>query len=351
MKILIIGPSWIGDMMMSHSLYRLLKNQYFNIKIDVLAQQWCHKILYLMPEVNKVIILPLNHGEISLRKRYIIGKNLKKVGYDIAYILPNSFKSALIPFFAEIKQRIGWRGEMRYGLINDLRKLNTKKLPLMVDRYLALADRNFISGVKNDKLFFPPKIAINHFTQNKIKQKFNIVNHNLMIGFCYGAENNLSKCWPHYHYASLAKLLISDGYQIIFLGSNKDLIQSKKIFSLFNDIEKKHCINLSGKTDLIEVSTLISNCNAIVSNDSGLMHIAAALNVPLIALYGPTSPSFTPPITKKAIVIQSDLQNKNIFSKIQYKNYDYRLININPYYVYETIKILLKKYYNESINY
>ncbi|MCT6885000.1 MAG: lipopolysaccharide heptosyltransferase II, partial [Gilliamella apis] len=129
MKTLIIGPSWVGDMMMSQSLYRTLKQLDPSIEIDVMAPTWCRALLDKMPEVNQSIAMPISHGEFALSKRYQLGKELRNNQYDQAIILPNSFKSALIPFFAKIAKRTGWKGEMRYGLLNDLRVLDKQAFP------------------------------------------------------------------------------------------------------------------------------------------------------------------------------------------------------------------------------
>ncbi|GAM54726.1 ADP-heptose-lipooligosaccharide heptosyltransferase II [Vibrio ishigakensis] len=137
-KILIIGPSWVGDMVMSQSLYRQLKIQSPNSQIDVLAPAWCKPLLTRMPEIHQAIDMPLSHGEFKLTQRYQIGKQLRSKQYDHAYVLPNSAKSSLIPFFAGIPIRTGWKGESRYGLLNDIR-LNKKSFTYMVERYVALA--------------------------------------------------------------------------------------------------------------------------------------------------------------------------------------------------------------------
>ncbi len=139
MKILVIGPSWVGDMMMSQSLYRTLKAEYPSAEIDVMAPAWCRPLLARMPEVNQALAMPLGHGALALGERRRLGHALRANGYDRAYVLPNSFKSALVPFFANVPQRTGWRGEMRYGLLNDLRVLDKAAFPLMVQRYVALA--------------------------------------------------------------------------------------------------------------------------------------------------------------------------------------------------------------------
>ena len=135
MKILIVGPSWVGDAVMSQTLLKLLKEKRKSCSIDVLAPSWALPIFKRMKEVNTVIEMPFTHGDIKIKERRKFASEIKKNNYDQAIILPNSFKSALIPFFADIDIRTGWRGEMRYFLINDLRKLNVEAYPKMIDRF------------------------------------------------------------------------------------------------------------------------------------------------------------------------------------------------------------------------
>ena len=150
MRILVVGPSWVGDMMMSQSLYRTLRARFPQAIIDVMAPAWCRPLLSRMPEVNEAIAMPLGHGALALGERRKLGHSLRERRYDRAYVLPNSFKSALVPFFAGIPHRTGWRGEMRYGVLNDARVLDKHAWPLMVERYVALAyDKGVMQSAKD----------------------------------------------------------------------------------------------------------------------------------------------------------------------------------------------------------
>ncbi|MBK4764868.1 MAG: lipopolysaccharide heptosyltransferase II [Pantoea sp. Brub] len=339
MKVVIIAPSWIGDMMMSQGLYRTIKLQYTNSVIHVVAPKWSMSLLYLMREIDQVLELPFNHGELKIRERFIFSKKLTIQNYDRAYILPNSFKSAMIPFFAGIKHRIGWLGEMRYGLLNDYRILNKKKFPLMVERYIALAYNKVIdSASKIPKPLLLPQLHVAKNRVNNIIDQFNLFKQRPIIGFCPGSESGLIKRWPHYYYAELAQKLISDEFQIILLGSAKDYEIGNNIRSSIISTHQIYCYNLAGKTSIEQVVLLLSKCCIIISNDSGLMHIAASLNRPLIALYGPSNPKHTPPLSKKAKIMQGICTNK---SKINFKHnkndYHQSLINIKPLSVYQEI--------------
>ena len=306
MNILVIGPSWVGDMMMSHALYQQLKVQYPDCQIDVMAPDWCRSLLARMPEVRKAISMPIGHGAFRLAERYRLGKLLRNQ-YDLAIVLPNSFKSALIPFFAKIPVRRGWKGEFRYGLLNDLRA-NKNDYPMMVQRYVALSfEKGQVPTAQNLPLLYPhlqTQAVEIEATKAKFSQLLNQAENRHTIGFCPGAEFGPAKRWPHYHYAKLAEMLIEKGYSVQLFGSKKDQEAGEQIRQSLPENLQSYCLNLAGLTDLNQAVDLIADCAAVVSNDSGLMHIAAALNKPLIALYGPTSPAYTPPLSSNAEVIR-----------------------------------------------
>ncbi len=306
MNILIIGPSWVGDMMMSHALYQQLKIQYPNCQIDVMAPDWCRPLLARMPEVRKAISMPIGHGSFRLYERYKLGKSLQNQ-YDMAIVLPNSLKSAFIPLFAKIAVRRGWKGESRYFLLNDLRN-NKQDYPMMVQRYVALAfEKNAVPDAKVLPMPVPylqTQAAEITATKAKFAKQFEYAEQRPAIGFCPGAEFGPAKRWPHYHYAKLAEMLIEKGYAVHLFGSNKDKEVGEQIRASLADNLQRYCVNLAGQTDLNQAVDLIADCCAVVSNDSGLMHIAAALGKPLVALYGPTSPQYTPPLSDKAVIIR-----------------------------------------------
>ena len=185
MRILVIGPSWVGDMMMSHSLYQSLKQQYSDCVIDVLAPNWCRALLSRMPEVRNAIAMPIGHGEFDLKQRYQIGKSLRGQ-YDLAIVLPNSFKSALIPLFAKIPVRRGWKGESRYFVLNDLRS-NKQAYPLMVQRYVTLAYEQGAIPLAKDLSFSYPYLQIEPeqvaATLAQFCKKFAIDTERKKIGF------------------------------------------------------------------------------------------------------------------------------------------------------------------------
>ena len=343
MKILVIGPSWVGDMMMSQSLYRTLKAEYPSAEIDVMAPAWCRPLLARMPEVNQAQAMPLGHGALGLGERRRLGRALRANRYDRAYVLPNSFKSALVPFFADIPQRTGWRGEMRYGLLNDVRVLDKAAFPLMVQRYVALAyDKGRVQ--RADDLPQPllwPQLRVSDEEIAATTAAFNLTDSRPIVGFCPGAEFGPAKRWPHYHYAALAQRLIESGYQIALFGSAKDHEAGEQIRAALQEDARDFCLNLAGKTQLEQAVILIAACRAVVSNDSGLMHVAAALNKPLIALYGPSSPDFTPPLSDKARVIRLISGYHKVRKGDAEQGYHQSLIDIQPQQVLDALTPLL----------
>ena len=346
MNILIIGPSWVGDMMMSHSLYQQLKIQYPNCNIDVMAPNWCKPLLARMPEVRKAIEMPLGHGAFELGMRYHLGKSLREQ-YDMAIILPNSLKSAFVPFFAKIAHRRGWKGESRYILLNDLRA-NKKDYPMMVQRYVALAFEKDAVPKADDISILKPYLTVEPAQQAETLKKFEkqtaLLGECPIIGFCPGAEFGPAKRWPHYHYVKLAEMLITQGYAVEVFGSAKDELVGEEIRQALPEELREFCVNLAGKTNLNEAVDLIANCTAVVTNDSGLMHIAAAVNCPLIALYGPTSPQYTPPLSDKATIIRL-IEGGLIKVRKGDKEggYHQSLIDITPEMALEKLEALLAK--------
>lgn len=345
MKILVIGPSWVGDMMMSQSLYRTLKARHPEAIIDVMAPAWCRPLLSRMPEVNNALAMPLGHGALALGERRRLGKALKANGYDRAYVLPNSFKSALVPFFAGIPHRTGWRGEMRYGLLNDVRVLDKPAFPLMVERYVALAYDKADVGTAADlpQPLLWPKLNVSDAEKRETAAQFALSSERPLIGFCPGAEFGPAKRWPHYHYAALAQHLIDDGYQIALFGSAKDNATGEEIIESLAPEARTHCRNLAGETQLEQAVILIAHCHAVISNDSGLMHIAAALDRPLVALYGPSSPDFTPPLSHKARVIRLISGYHKVRKGDAEEGYHQSLIDISPARVIEELNTLLRE--------
>ncbi|WP_122709558.1 lipopolysaccharide heptosyltransferase II [Pseudomonas viridiflava] len=304
MNILIVGPSWVGDMVMAQTLFQCLKQRHPECQIDVLAPEWSRPLLERMPEVRAALSFPLGHGALELATRRRIGKSLAGQ-YDQAILLPNSLKSALVPFFAGIRERTGWRGEFRYGLLNDVRTLDKERYPLMIERFMALAyDKN----AELPRPYPKPSLQIDSATRDAALAKFGLTLDRPVLALCPGAEFGESKRWPAEHYAQVADARIREGWQVWLFGSQKDHPVGETIRENLIPGLREESVNLSGQTSLAEAIDLLSCADSVVSNDSGLMHVAAALNRPLVAVYGSTSPAFTPPLADEVEVVQLGIE-------------------------------------------
>ena len=311
MRILIVGPSWVGDMVMAQTLFQCLKQRYPECEIDVLAPEWSRPILERMPEVRAALSFPLGHGALELGTRRSIGRSLKGQ-YDQAILLPNSLKSALVPFFAGIPKRTGWRGEFRYVLLNDVRTLDKERYPLMIERFMALA---YEPGADLPLTYPRPSLRIDLATRDAALSKFGLTLDRPVLALCPGAEFGESKRWPAEHYAQVAEAKIREGWQVWLFGSKKDHPVGESILERLIPGLREEAVNLSGDTSLAEAIDLLSCADAVVSNDSGLMHVAAALNRPLVAVYGSTSPAFTPPLADEVEIVRLGIECSPCFDR------------------------------------
>jgi len=289
-RILIVAPSWIGDTLLAQPLLRRLHDKLGRVSIDALAPPWCGPLLARMPEIDNVIASPFAHGELKLRARWKLGRELALRKYDQAIVLPNSFKSALIPFFADIRLRAGYVGESRYGLLNLVHKLDKAKLPLMAERYAQLAEK---PGAELQRPLPPVRLEVDAVNTARTTARLDLDRSRPIAVFCPGAEYGAAKRWPARHFAALSRVLATRGYAVWLIGSRKDAELGEEICTHSGGT----CDNLCGKTDLAAAIDLIACARVVVSNDSGLMHVAAALCKPLVALYGSSSPAHTPPLS------------------------------------------------------
>lgn len=316
-KILIIGPAWVGDMVMAQSLFMTLKRLNRDCTIDVLAPAWTAPLIERMPEIRRAVAAPFDHGKFDIGGRWRLGWELAREGYDRAIVLPNSWKSALVPFFAGVPRRTGWRGEMRYGLLNDVRILDKPRFPLMIDRFDALAfDRGMI-GTAND---FPaphpaPRLSVTAHSVQSARARYDLTLEAPVLALCPGAEFGSSKRWPEDRFAEVAAQKLAAGWQVWLFGSAKDAPVCEAIRAGLEPEAQARCTILAGRTSLADAVDLLSCAGAVVSNDSGLMHVAAALDRPLVAVYGSTSPTFTPPLTDHKRIVRLGLECSPCFKR------------------------------------
>jgi len=296
-------------MVMAQSLFRLLKDRGPEIDVDVLAPNWTRALLDRMPEVRAAVNMPLQHGDLKLRTRLRIGSDLRRQQYDQAIVLPNSLKSALVPWWAKIPRRTGYLGELRWGLLNDVRRLDESVLPQTVQRFVALGKD------PDDDLPDPlpqPKLRIEEGDVERSLQRLGLARpQGPVLALCPGAEYGSAKRWPLEYFLKVAEAVRDLGWQVWLFGSKKDAVQGRQILrQLGHD-----CVDLTGKTSLAEAVDLMSLATVVVTNDSGLMHVAAALGRKLVALFGSSSPDFTPPLHDDAKVLCLELECSPCFAR------------------------------------
>ena len=334
-KILVIGPSWVGDCMLMQPMLMRLKERHIDCQIDVLAPAWTAGLLNALPEVNQAIVNPFPHGALNIRGRYKLGLQLREAKYDKTIVLPNSWKSALVPFFAQIPSRTGFIGEARYGLLNDARKLDKTVLPLMVERFAQLAEAPL---GEIPRPLANPKLIASQAQRDATLQKLNLSLEQPVAIFCPGAEYGPAKRWPISYFAETAQRLHQQGFAVWLIGSNKDREVAENIVALGNPAAR----NLCGLTDLNDAIALLSLAQLVVSNDSGLMHLAAALDRPMLALFGSSSPQFTPPLSAQAEVVKLDIKCSPCFKRECPLGHFNCMNHLTPDLVWQKIQTLIK---------
>jgi heptosyltransferase-2 len=307
-RILIVAPAWVGDAVLTLPLIRRLRERYHDVEIDVLAPAWTHPLFERVPEVRSTLESPFRHGELAFGQRRATARAIKARRYDQAIVLPNSFKSALVPWLAGIPRRTGYVGELRYGLINDARRLDEAALPLMAERFAALAEDQRSPRLRP---LANPELRVDPSRRDATLARFKLTLDRPVAVLCPGAEYGPAKRWPANYFAALANRLQIEGYAVWITGSAKDAPIGQDIVGA-----SPGAIDLCGKSSLAEAIDLISCAALVVSNDSGLMHIAAALGRPLTALYGSSSPQFTPPLSEYARVVKLDVPCSPCFQRV-----------------------------------
>ena len=307
MKALIIAPAWVGDMVMAHTLVQALNKQDADAEIHLVAPPTTAPLGTRMPGVHQVHELAVAHGALGWRERRRLGLSLRRVGFDAAYVLPNSFKSALLPCWAGIPRRIGALGEARLGLLNDWRRLDRDRHPKMIERFMALA---YPPGQTLPQPYPAPALRVDAANREALVERFDLATSEPVTALCPGAEYGAAKRWPAEHFAGLAQARLKAGHGVWVIGSRGDQALGAAIAEA-----APGTVNLAGRTRLADAVDLLSLADAVVTNDSGLMHVACALSVRVVALYGSTSPDFTPPLDANAQVLSLGLDCQPCFQR------------------------------------
>lgn len=301
-------------MIMAQTLFKRLKSQKPDQRIDVLAPKASLPMVSRMAEVSEMFEFDVGHGELGLAYRRLVARKLSKKGYERAIVLPNSLKSALVPFFAGIPTRTGFRGEYRYGLINDMHLLDKRRMPRMIDRFAALSSVDSFEN-KPPVVSEYPKLKIDFGQQECLLDQFNLRTKRPVVGICPGAEFGEAKRWPERHYAVLASELVKKGADVWIFGGNADKPSGQVIVDFAPAAARNHITDLTGKTSLIDVVDIMGRCACVISNDSGLMHVSAAIGCHTVVLYGSTSADFTPPLTEQVDIVNLSLDCSPCFKR------------------------------------
>jgi heptosyltransferase II len=297
-ELLIVGPSWLGDAVMMGALVARLKAARPGRRITVLTPAHLEPLVRRLPGVDDALLNPFVHGALRLGRRRTFGRSLRG-RFAEAIVLPHSWKSALVPFFAGIPRRTGFIGEARLVVLNDARPLDEAALPRTVDRFSLLADP---PGTKLPGQTPLPRLTTDPESVSATLVRLSLTGRPPAVALCVGAEYGQAKRWPPAHYAALARRLVGAGFGVWVMGGPGDAGIGDQVAALAPEV-----VNLAGRTTLPEAIDLIAAAKAVVSNDSGLMHVAAALGRPVIGLYGATSPAFAPPLSRVAVILREDL--------------------------------------------
>jgi heptosyltransferase-2 len=309
-RILIVGPSWVGDAILSEPLVALLRDPFEDPIVDVLVPPWCAPVYGRMRGIRRIVETPFSHGKLDLPARKELARKLRGEGYTHAFVLPNSWKSALVPYLARIPKRVGYTGEVRWGLLTDARKLDKKMFPRLVDRFAALA------VPRGGLVPMPPSPVLVPDMKNRADamRALRLKTDRPVVILCPGAEYGPAKRWPPNQFAELAAMFLRDGLAVWIIGSPNDKIAAQAVLnSLGDNVHKVR--DLTGRTDLGTAIDILSVASLVVSNDSGLMHAAAAVGVPLVALFGSSSPAYTPPLSPAAQVAKIDIACSPCFKR------------------------------------
>ncbi len=310
--ILIVAPAWVGDMVMAESAIRHAAETHPGARIDVLAPAATAPLAERIANVARVWTMPAEHGKLGLRMRWRMARQVAKERYDLAIVLPGSWKSALVPFFAGIKRRRGYDREFRHGLLNEMRPKPARSSVRTVDTYTALADDDAAAR----PVAKAPELRADLANARAVALRLGVGQSGKpILVLCPGAEFGPAKQWPARHFAALAAAAEERGFEVWIVGSPKDAPVGDAIVAIAATLGAAP-VDLCGKTKLLEAVDLLALADAVVSNDSGLMHVAGALGRPVVAMYGSTSPGVTPPLGPRSSVAEIELPCRPCFQRV-----------------------------------
>lgn len=305
-RFLVAGPNWIGDLVTADTLFKLLKQAHPDASIDLLAPAWASPLAERVAEIDHVIETPGGHGRLALGARRGLARVLRKQHYTRAWVLPRSAKAALLPWLARVPRRTGYRGEMRYGLINDMRQVNPAHHAL-VERYVALT---LPSETELPADLPRPELQSTREQRNAVLGRLDIGSEDGAVALAPGAEYGPAKRWPIEKYTELAARFDAEGRPVWVVGGEGERALGEAIREQAPAVR-----NLAGQTTLVEAVDVLAAAAGVVTNDSGLMHVAAAVATPLVAIYGSSSPRYTPPASEHAAIVYLGLPCSPCFKR------------------------------------
>jgi heptosyltransferase II len=306
-RILVVAPAWVGDLVMADAVLQLLARRDGPPEIHVLAPPATAPLAPRLSHVAEVHTLGVGHGELGFGRRRTLARTLRCRGFHQAIVLPNTWKSALVPWLARIPRRTGWVGEARVGVLNDRRRLNAERYALMIERFMALA---LPEGDELPRPYPTPRLRVDAARRDSLMNRFGLAGSGPVLALCPGAEYGEAKRWPAAHYAVVARDAVARGGRVWVFGSPAESALGEAIAAA-----APGTISLAGLTSLTDAVDLLSAADRVVCNDSGLMHAAGAVAVPVIAVYGSTSPAFTPPLGTASRVLSLELACSPCFQR------------------------------------
>jgi heptosyltransferase-2 len=303
----LIAPSWVGDLVQCQSLIQLLRQRLERPVIDIVLPSWTFPLAERLPGLRRAYELAVPHGHLALAKRWKLARKLRESGYDEAIVIPRSWKSALVPYGAKIPKRTGFSGENRHLLLNDKRPNPARHTIPFRDQILSLG---LPRGVPLPNPPPTPQLRIDAENRTRLLSRLAPTDTHQRVALMPGAEYGPSKRWPVAHFGALARKLLEDGQSVWILGSANDRPYGAAIAGLAPGVR-----NFCGQTSLPDVVDLLSSVTLAVTNDSGLMHVAAAVGIPLVGLYGSSSPRYTPPAISRARLLSLDLECSPCFAR------------------------------------
>jgi heptosyltransferase II len=291
--ILIVPYMWIGDFVRCHTVVTLLRQRFPDRPVDLLATTLCAPLADYMPGVRQSIVADLPRGRLALAQQRALAARLKREGYGMALTMPRTWKAALAPFLAGIPRRTGFVGEGRLVLLNDMR-FGERKLPRMIDRCAMLA---LPRGAAQPPEWPLPelKVPVSEIAAWRIRR--GLTDDRPIVALAPGAVGP-SKRWTAEGYDALARQFAADGFAVWILGGPNETSLAAGIAG------DSGAVDLTG-TDLRDAILALGAASVAISNDSGLLHVAAALGTPSIGIFGPTSPWHWAPLNPLAAVIES----------------------------------------------